>query len=145
MTEFLRFSAKRCSFSSSDAGARTRISPNEYGLFIALSRRITKPKARFQFPPPPPSFVGVFEDWLIFHTGFHQGSHAGRSAKEQRAEPGDHREEAGEGRRKIRSSLFSVVFKPAGFIGFHTVTDNSGSAGVTNHRDGVEAGAVAGS
>ena len=93
MTEFLRFSAKRCSFSSSDAGARTRISPNEYGLFIALSRRITKPKARFQFPPPPPSFVGVFEDRLIFHTGFHQVSHAGRSAKEQRAEPGDHREE----------------------------------------------------
>jgi len=34
-----------------------------------------------------------------------------------------------------------VVFKPAGFIGFHTVTDNSGSAGGTNHRDGVEAGA----
>ena len=53
--------------------------------------------------------------------------------------------EAGEGRRKSRSSLFSVVFKPAGFIGFHTVTDNSGSAGETNHRDGVEAGAVAGS
>jgi hypothetical protein len=32
-----------------------------------------------------------------------------------------------------------VFFKPAGFIGFHTVTDNSGSAGGTNHRDGVEA------
>ena len=38
--------------------------------------------------------------------------------------------------------IFSF-FKPAGFIGFHTVTDNGGSAGGTNHRDGVEAGAVA--
>ena len=56
MTEFLRFSVKRCSFSSSDAGARTCIWTNKYGLFIALSRRITKPKAWFRIPSPAPSY-----------------------------------------------------------------------------------------
>jgi hypothetical protein len=70
MTEFLRFSAKRCSFSSSDTGGQTRILNNVYGLFIALSRSITKLKARIQFPPPPPSFVGVFEGRLIIPPGF---------------------------------------------------------------------------
>jgi hypothetical protein len=68
---------------------------NEYGHFIAFLPTVTKRPIWIQFPPPPPSFVGGFEGRLALPPIFHQVSHAGRSAKEQRAEPGDHREAEG--------------------------------------------------
>ena len=38
---------------------------NEYGLFIASSRRDANRPSWVQFLPPPPSFAGVFEGRLI--------------------------------------------------------------------------------
>jgi hypothetical protein len=78
---------------------------------------------------------------LIIPPGFPRWSLCERAKSGTRGPPGG---KIGKN-RKSQSSLFSVVSTPAGFIGFHTVTENSGSAGGTNHRDGVEAGAVAGS
>ena len=77
---------------------------------------MTKRPSWFQFPLPPPSFVRIYEGRLIVPTGFPRWSLCYRANCGTREPPG-------ENRRKSRSSLFSVVFKLAGFIGFHTGTD----------------------
>lgn len=43
-----------------------RISTNEYGLFIASSRRDANRPSRFQFPPPPPSFSASMGEFSGF-------------------------------------------------------------------------------